>query len=90
MGEMLEMGKLSPKLHAEVGSMFRGLKIKKFFIYGENAANVKRGYGLDAQGYTDRKKLKADVKAYIRPGDTVFVKGSRGNKLEEVIDGLKG
>jgi UDP-N-acetylmuramoyl-tripeptide--D-alanyl-D-alanine ligase len=90
MGEMLEMGKLSPKLHAETGSMFRGLNIKKFFIYGGNAENVKRGYGLDAQVYTEREKLKADIMAYVKPGDTVFVKGSRGNKLEEVIDGLKG
>lgn len=89
MGEMLELGHLAPKLHREVGAMFAGLNIKKLYIYGGNAANVSRGYGRPAQIYSDRDKLKFDLKLFVKPGDIVFVKGSRGNKLEEIINGLK-
>jgi UDP-N-acetylmuramoyl-tripeptide--D-alanyl-D-alanine ligase len=69
--------------------MFAGLNIKRLYIYGGNAANVSRGYGRPARIYSDRDKLKSDLKLFVKPGDTVFVKGSRGNKLEEIINGLK-
>lgn len=88
MGEMLELGPLASRLHREVGSMFAGLEIKKLFIYGGNACQVERGYGREAAVYNDREKLKADLQSYIKPGDTLFVKGSRGNKLEEITAGL--
>ena len=88
MGEMLELGPFAAALHEEVGAMFAGLDIKKFFIYGGNSANVERGYKKTAQTYDDREKLKADLRSFVRPGDTVFVKGSRGNKLEEIISSL--
>lgn len=88
MGEMLEMGSLAANLHIEVGAMFSGLDIKKFFIYGENACNVEKGYENAVSIHTDREKLKEELKSFVQSGDTVFVKGSRGNKLEEIISCL--
>lgn len=88
MGEMLELGPLAPKLHKEVGAMFSNLGIRKFFIYGENAKNVEKGYGKVAYTYLDRSTLAKDLKSYVKSGDIVFVKGSRGNKLEEIINSV--
>jgi UDP-N-acetylmuramoyl-tripeptide--D-alanyl-D-alanine ligase len=89
MGDMLELGKSSAAMHCEIGRKFREIPLKKFFIYGKYAGRVKTGYGKKACVYTDREKLSRDLKNAVEKGDTVFVKGSRGNKLEEIVEVLK-
>ncbi len=89
MGDMLELGKDAKKFHEETGKRFAGLNIKKFLIYGKHAEDVKKGYGQKAETFKDREELKNALKLAVKPGDTVFVKGSRGNKLEEIIKVLK-
>jgi UDP-N-acetylmuramoyl-tripeptide--D-alanyl-D-alanine ligase len=89
MGDMLELGKNAASMHVEIGKKFRELPLKKFFVYGSHAGSVKKGYGAGAEIYKDRAKLGAALKASVKKGDTVFVKGSRGNKLEEITEILK-
>ncbi|MCE5300827.1 MAG: UDP-N-acetylmuramoyl-tripeptide--D-alanyl-D-alanine ligase [Spirochaetia bacterium] len=85
MGDMNELGAQAAKYHRETGGRFKGLGIKRFFIYGKYAKYVKEGYGRAAKTYTDRNRLAADLKTAVGPGCTLFVKGSRGNKLEEIL-----
>jgi UDP-N-acetylmuramoyl-tripeptide--D-alanyl-D-alanine ligase len=85
MGDMLELGKRAKAYHKETGKKFGELDIKHFLIYGKNAKDVKKGYKGRAEVFTDREKLKARLKSVVKSGATVFVKGSRGNKLEEIV-----
>ena len=39
--------------------------------------------------YDDKKTLIKDLKEYISKKDIVYVKGSRGMKMEDIIEGLK-
>jgi UDP-N-acetylmuramoyl-tripeptide--D-alanyl-D-alanine ligase len=93
-GDMLELGDASDKYHAGIGVMIARLGVKKLMVYGKYAGAVIRGYEKAggnsslAAAYKSKEKLGADLKALARPGDTVYVKGSRGNKLEEIIEGL--
>jgi UDP-N-acetylmuramoyl-tripeptide--D-alanyl-D-alanine ligase len=84
MGDMMELGSNSAAFHREIGKKFKEIEIEKFFIYGKQALKVKKGYGGEATIYTDRRKLAVDLGNAVKPGCVVFVKGSRGNKLEEI------
>jgi len=37
---------------------------------------------------TERKCAVAFLKKHVRPGDCLLVKGSRGSKMEEVVNSL--
>jgi UDP-N-acetylmuramoyl-tripeptide--D-alanyl-D-alanine ligase len=89
MGDMLELGRNAAAMHTEIGRKFRELPMKKFFVYGKYARYVKKGYGAGAAIYKDREKLGRELKAVAKKGDTIFLKGSRGNKLEEIAETLR-
>ena len=39
--------------------------------------------------YSKKKSLVADLKKFVQNGDIIYIKGSRGMKMEEIIDGLQ-
>jgi len=96
-GDMLELGEKSAEYHREIGQSIAELPVKKAMILGKYAKYVEQGilmkkrsiYGNKIKKYTDKNKLAKDLKAIIKKGDTVFIKGSRANKLEEIVDKIK-
>ena len=40
------------------------------------------------QFYSNKKLLIKDLKLYLQKGDIIYIKGSRGTKMEEIIKGL--
>lgn len=90
-GDMLELGPASEKYHAIIGAMIARLGAKQVFAYGKYAPALIKGYvkaggsAQQAAAYREKAKLAKDLKEFLKPGDTVYVKGSRGNKLEEVM-----
>ena len=47
------------------------------------------GAAMFHQYYADKASLLTDLKAFISKGDIIYVKGSRGMKMEEIITGLQ-
>ena len=47
------------------------------------------GAAMFHQCYNDKADLLTDLKAFISKGDIIYVKGSRGMKMEDVIKGLQ-
>ncbi|MGB9697039.1 MAG: UDP-N-acetylmuramoyl-tripeptide--D-alanyl-D-alanine ligase [Ignavibacteria bacterium] len=86
LGDMLEMGKVSTKVHYEVGKLVKEMKFKNFFSYGEAMYEAFRGArGVENNFYfTDKEELAEILKIFLRKGDVVYIKGSRGMKMEEV------
>lgn len=91
-GDMYELGKKAKKLHFELGKMLAQLKINGIFWLGKYGLYVKEGY-LNGNGVLGRndiiiKKNKNSllkvIKNKIKKGDTIFLKGSRLNKLEDI------
>ena len=89
-GDMLELGKDSPAMHREIGEKIARIKPLALLVYGRFARDVEKGYikgnkKNKAVCFTDRQELKKALAPYLKKGNTVFLKGSRGNKLEEII-----
>lgn len=89
LGDMLELGPGAAELHEEVGTLASDLGVEALFVAGEFAGDVARGYGeanLVRAGGSD--ELAPWVVDAAQPGDWVLVKGSRGARMERVVEAL--
>lgn len=92
LGDMLELGPDSARLHEEAG---RGVPADAWlYVAGEFAAAVERGAraaGVPAsriRRYDDVAAMARAVAKDAEAGDLVLVKGSRGMRLERVVEAL--
>lgn len=92
-GDMLELGEAAELKHKELGEMSSDAGVFKLFVFGEYAGAVSDGAkakGLsNVQIFDDVNILSKDLKSEIKTGDVVLVKGSRGMKMERVVEYLK-
>ena len=94
LGDMLELGEWSEEAHKEVGVYASAGKTDLIITVGDAAAHIAEG-AVGAGFNPDRTvTLKDNCEAirYLRdaagPGDAILVKGSRGMKMEEIVNAL--
>jgi UDP-N-acetylmuramoyl-tripeptide--D-alanyl-D-alanine ligase len=94
-GEMRELGPTSAELHREAGS-FAAQSGKVDWIIGVEGDAAQIIEGAVAAGF-NRARTKffasseeagAFVQLFFQPGDLLLVKGSRGVKMERIVDAL--
>jgi UDP-N-acetylmuramoyl-tripeptide--D-alanyl-D-alanine ligase len=93
-GDMLELGEAGPEAHRAVGRAAAGLRIDLLVTVGPLAVHSAEG-ALGA-GMTKERVVEAGttsraaevLRERARPGDTVLVKGSRGMKMEKILEEL--
>jgi UDP-N-acetylmuramoyl-tripeptide--D-alanyl-D-alanine ligase len=94
LGDMLELGPLSPELHHQVGMHAARSGLDLFITVGPLAAAAAAGAlegGLRAQTlhhFTAVEAALEVVPGLLSAGDTLVIKASRGVKLERLIDRL--
>ena len=92
LGDMLELGKLGPQAHCEIGKLVAKNGIDSLLAYGEQAGYYIQGArsaGLyDCIHYEEKEKIADHLREILQPGDVVWIKGSRGMKMEDIIHGL--
>ena len=94
-GEMLELGAEAEALHREAGREIAGLGVEVLWgVRGHARALVEgareAGMGAGATRFFDSSEEAADALAgFVRAGDLVLVKGSRGVHTERVVEALK-
>lgn len=91
LGDMLELGEASEKLHRLVGQYAAEFKPDMLYCYGDDASYIcaeASKYGLaGAFFHKEDKDLMAEkIKESLESGDVILFKASRGMKLEELID----
>ncbi len=88
-GDMLELGGVSRDAHYGVGKKAAENKIDAVFTYGERsletAKGAKDGGVADVRSFDNKEELSKELFAYLKEGDAVLFKASRGMKLEDVI-----
>lgn len=87
LGDMLELGAESERLHTLVGKYVSDAKIDLLYCYGKDSEYIIRESNTAACFFdTDNKELLAEkLKNHVREGNVILFKGSRGMKLEEII-----
>lgn len=91
LGEMRELGPTGPVLHAELGALAARSGVARLFALGSEAgamADAARAAGGAADAFADVEPLVAALQAELRDGDWLLVKGSRGMRMERVLQAL--
>lgn len=91
-GDMLELGELEKVHHQTLGKYLSEKKVDAVFAFGDltqHTIKAMNGAAMFHQFYNDKADLLTDLKAFISKGDIIYVKGSRGMKMEDVIKGLQ-
>jgi UDP-N-acetylmuramyl pentapeptide synthase len=92
LGDMLELGALTDEAHRDVGRAIAALPADELVGFGRAAAlavEAARAAGL-AETYhtTTFEETVAHLLKRVAPGDVVLVKGSRGMRMERIVDAL--
>ncbi|NLW48330.1 MAG: UDP-N-acetylmuramoyl-tripeptide--D-alanyl-D-alanine ligase [Firmicutes bacterium] len=92
LADMLELGDSSSVCHREVGEYAAKLGVDYLFAYGNLAENYVSGFNSitpeKAEYFSNKAKLVREMKNFMLPGDSVLIKGSRGMKMEEIVEAL--
>lgn len=96
LGDMLELGEASAELHRQVGEAAAGLGVSRLFIVGDFAEAMAHGARQGGLGDSEIticaggiEQLSRLLEEELRAGDVLLVKGSRGVRMERVVDHLK-
>lgn len=91
MGDMLELGPRSLAFHQEAGALAARSKVVLLVGVGpfaRHAVEAARREGIEAHAADHAAHAAQMVPGLLRPGDLVVIKGSRGVRLELVVDAL--
>ena len=97
LGDVLELGEQSSKLHEEIGRFItkeagQGRSLSLLVTVGREMAAVhevvKEHSAILSVHCTNNQEAVETVKKNMRDGDWILVKGSRGMHMEEVAEGL--
>ena len=91
LGDMLELGENTNRLHREVGERAARLGVELVVGCGPLArhiANGARDAGGEALYYPDKAALLGDLAGVICPGDRVLVKASHSMAFEDIVAAL--
>jgi UDP-N-acetylmuramoyl-tripeptide--D-alanyl-D-alanine ligase len=94
LGDMLELGAESERLHGVVGEEAASTGLDALWAVGHFASSLaqaakNKGMRGLVECFEDLDAVCGRVREFVRPGDTLLVKGSRGMKLERVMDALR-
>jgi UDP-N-acetylmuramoyl-tripeptide--D-alanyl-D-alanine ligase len=96
LGDMLELGRETQHMHREVGRFAAGLALSRLIVCGDLSREMAAGARQAGMPHENLVELPdassaADLlKKTVRQGDVILVKGSRGMKMEQIVQVLTG
>jgi UDP-N-acetylmuramoyl-tripeptide--D-alanyl-D-alanine ligase len=88
LGDMLELGPQSPRLHREIGLHAAEQGLDLLVTVGPLAAEMRSEFEGESYAVADAGAAAELLQTLLGAGDTVLVKGSRGVGLERVAETL--
>lgn len=93
LGDMLELGEYSQKLHEQVGEEVYKNKIDILMCSGENAENiVKKAKEVGMENiyyFKSKEEMTDELKKIIKHGDVILFKASNGMRFFEIAEKIK-
>lgn len=90
LGDMLELGALSPSAHADIVSAACAARPALFIACGPALRRAVEALGVEALCVPDSGAAGEALRARVLPGDVVLLKGSRGIRMERALAALEG
>ncbi|MCP4107027.1 MAG: UDP-N-acetylmuramoyl-tripeptide--D-alanyl-D-alanine ligase [Desulfobacteraceae bacterium] len=90
-GDMLELGEHSESMHKKIGSLAVRYSVAKLYAFGNFAEAVAEGAMTEGMNPKDiltgtKKQITKHLEDLLEPGDWLLVKGSRGMRMEEIVE----
>jgi len=94
LGDMLELGQAATELHRDVGCFAGQCGLDQLFISGQFADDVAQGAkdcGLSPGNIFcgPKQEIFKQLAKIVAPGDWILIKGSRGMRMETLVQALK-
>jgi UDP-N-acetylmuramoyl-tripeptide--D-alanyl-D-alanine ligase len=90
LGDMRELGAEAAQLHAEVGEQARAAGLDGLWTVGEHAGQASRAFGEGARHFERQADLIDALRSAMSADVHCLVKGSRGSRMDRVVDALLG
>ncbi len=96
LGDMLELGRETQRLHRQVGQFLAPLNLSRLVAcgsLGQEIAEGARQAGMPDSSIVEVPDASAAaevLRKMVRQGDVVLVKASRGMKMEQIVQALTG
>ena len=88
LGDMAELGEFADSSHRELGELARALGVERLYAFGALAGLAADSFGAGAERYRDAAALTRALDAAITADVRLLIKGSRVNRLEQVVEAL--
>lgn len=88
LGAFGELGIDSPAIHRQMGERIKASPVQRLFATGELARHSVEAFGSGGQFFDTQDQLIAALKQAITGTETILVKGSRAQKMENVVAAL--
>ena len=85
LGAFGELGADSNHIHWQMGEMIKAMPVQRLYAVGEQARQTVAAYGASGRFFETQEQLIAALSADINGGETILVKGSRSQKMENVV-----
>ncbi|MGB9428981.1 MAG: UDP-N-acetylmuramoyl-tripeptide--D-alanyl-D-alanine ligase [Gammaproteobacteria bacterium] len=89
LGDMGELGASAATLHADCGELARRLGIARLMSFGSLSLHATEQFGAGAEHFVEWEALVNTLRAALRPGVTLLIKGSRSMRMERVVEALR-
>jgi len=89
LGDMLELGKFSEKLHREVGR-FANHRVDILITIGEYARFIYEEFKSKKYKFNTLDEVVEFMKDLLKTGDAILIKGSRKMNMEKIIEKIFG
>ncbi|MGR8997622.1 MAG: UDP-N-acetylmuramoyl-tripeptide--D-alanyl-D-alanine ligase [Gammaproteobacteria bacterium] len=88
LGAFGELGPESQKMHEEIGGLIKASGVKRLLAVGSDARNTARAFGTGATFFETQQDLIDVLKKELKGDETILVKGSRAQHMENVVAAL--
>jgi UDP-N-acetylmuramoyl-tripeptide--D-alanyl-D-alanine ligase len=89
LGDMFELGDDADVMHRDVGEAIRNSGVERLLALGDLSREAVAAFGEGGSSFTAIEDLIAELQAEISDDVNLLIKGSRGMRMERVVEALR-